>query len=517
MAVQGKGAVRTWLDWLSPEQGAGDAIHLSGEQNIENTNQTAPEEGVFVLRKFIGKQVGVTKPLLVVFSLLLLSAVLFRVSSRWNPIKLRSSRLSSHIEWASLYVYGHIMRIYMDDLNDAEEEMNKEWDASPKFVRKAFQRQFTPSLSDSQALTKDPLATINDHVDQMLECKFPLDSSAKVQSDFLQHVQLLLTTCRMVTLRLKELKSSVSLENELEGHDRDSGVGEFFGISPSMKADDFLANMGMVESERRQSVEGEIVETNDVKVPLSFPVHEEPGSNSLLKGSFGISSSMKADDFLDGVGIVGSGRRQFVGGKVAQGDGLEVARSSPVHDEHDSNSDTEHIFSRSVSMKTDEFLGFAGMVGSERRQSVDIKSAEQLLDLLLEAEKRNVCNLEARYYFEHFLQPSGEDDAFTATPSTAKHQIPYNGKPFRTGALAQAAAQIFREYEGNTNYRRIRKIHQIAGKWTNESVLEATKQQEKENWYNFQHRLHNRREHMRALLKKGIEYDDLEMIALFLL
>ncbi|CDJ60311.1 hypothetical protein, conserved [Eimeria maxima] len=410
MAVQGKGAVRTWLDWLSPEQGAGDAIHPSGKQNIENTNQTAPEEGVFVLRKFIGKQVGVTKPLLVVFSLLLLSAVLFRVSSRRSNMNLSSPGISSHIEWASLSLYDHIIQKYLDELNDAEDEMNMAWLSSGKSVREDFRKHFTPSLNDGQAPTEDPLATINDHVAKMRECEFPFDSSAKVRSDFLKHLQLLLSICRTVTLRLEELKWSASLKEGTAG-------------------------------------------------PLGLPVYE--------------------------------GRDRIP--------------------------DREETSSISKSAEADEFLDALGMVGSEPSQPIDAKVADKLSQLILVEEKRNICNLEARYYFERFLQHFGEDDAFTATPSTAKHQIPYNGKPFRTGALAQAAAQIFREYEGNTNYRRIRKIHQIADNWTRGPVLGAAKQQERANEHKFERRLHTKRDQMRMLLKKGIEYDDLEMIALFLL
>ncbi|CDJ60283.1 hypothetical protein EMWEY_00060360 [Eimeria maxima] len=408
MAVQGKGAVRTWLDWLSPEQGAGDAIHLSGEQNIENTNQTAPEEGVFVLRKFIGKQVGVTRPLLVVFSLLLLSAVLFRVSSRWNSTQLSTSRLNLHIEWDPQFLYDNIIWSYLDDLNDAEEQMNEAWSTSDQSVRIAFQKHFAPSLNDGQAPTEDPLATINDHVSKMRECEFPFDSSAKVQSDFLQHLQLLLSICRTVTLRLEELKST--------------GTWEKF-------------NGGQ----------------------LSFPVREDADSNSYRGDTFSISGSMEAKGFLSAL----------------------------------------------------------GMVGSERRESVDAQTAEELVELLLAEDKHSVCNMEARYYFERFLQPFGDQDVLKATPSTAEHQIPYNGKPFRTGALAQAAAQVFRQSE--SNYRWIHKLHKIAGNWTPNGLLEASRQQEEENLYNFQQRLRIKRGQMRMLLKKGIQYGDLEMIALFLL
>ncbi|CDJ60360.1 hypothetical protein, conserved, partial [Eimeria maxima] len=343
MAVQGKGAVRTWLDWLSPEQGARDAIHPS---------------------------------------------VLFRVSrSRKYPI-LSSPSISPYSEGAPLPLDADTIGRSMDDLDEVQGRMNEAWESSSPQVRQGFRRYFTPPHDDGETLTEDPLATINDHVERMQKCEFPFDSSAKVQIDFLQHVQLLLSICRMVRLRLEELKGSVSLENDVELPDCNSDLEDNFSMSSSL--DGALNRLRTVGSERRQSVDG-VTETNNLRVPRSFPLHEEHSSNSSHEDILGIYESIEAGEFLDGV----------------------------------------------------------GMFGSERRQSVDIKSAEQLLDLLLEEDKHNVCNLEARYYFERFLHPSGEGDAFTATPSAAKHQIPYNGKPFRTGALAQAAAQIFREYEGN--------------------------------------------------------------------
>ncbi|CDJ32416.1 uncharacterized protein EMH_0012390 [Eimeria mitis] len=91
------------------------------------------------------------------------------------------------------------------------------------------------------------------------------------------------------------------------------------------------------------------------------------------------------------------------------------------------------------------------------------------------------------------------------------------GRPFRTGAFAQAAAQIFRESDATTNYAFIRKLNQIADNWTKEEVVAAAEQQEKENADNAQNRLKTKRELMRRLLRQGIQKDDLVMIALFLL
>ncbi|CDJ59210.1 hypothetical protein EMWEY_00056210 [Eimeria maxima] len=411
MEVQGKDAGRIWLDLLRPEQGARKEIHPAGLQNAENINQTAEEDGIFASRKFVGKQVGGPKPLLAVFSLVLLSAVVLRVSSKRKIHQLSASRLSFHNEWASRSLDDHAIRRYLNNFDKAADVMNKAWKFSLPPVREAFQRHFMPSLSDGQAPTEDPLATINDHVAKMRGCEFPFDSSAQVRSDFLQHLQLLLSICEMVTLRIEELNWLFSMRRRLDAR-------------------------------------------------LSFPVNEEPDRNSTVEGvSYRTWPQMKAEDFLRAM----------------------------------------------------------GMDGGELTPPVDGNVAKQLLVQSLTENKYNVCNLEARYYFERFLQHSGEDDAVKSTSPTAKYHIPYDGKPFRTGALAQAAAQIFRESEGSTNYAMIRKLHWIGDNWTPKAVLEAGKQQEKENAYKLEQLLRIKREQMRVLLKKGIQYGDLEMNALFLL
>ncbi|CDJ58928.1 hypothetical protein EMWEY_00054370 [Eimeria maxima] len=420
--------------------------------------------------------------------------------------------------------------------------MNLGWKASEHSVRKAFQRHFTPSLNDGQALTEDPLATVNDHVAQVRECASPSDSSAKVQSDFLQHVQLLLSICRMVTLRLEQLKWDKTLSNKNSApcsssliheypHSNSDREGAFgineephsnsdhdgaFGIYSSVKADNILDTAWVVGSEQGQLVGEEVDETPDAEVPLSSPSHEEPDSDLGLEDPFGISSSVKADDFLDAVRIVRSGRRESVDGEVADRKYHEVQRSSPVREELDSNSglDKYGIYSQVTSA---EFLEFFGIFSSEYRRKVPSKQAEGLLFQLHLDERRNTFNLDARYYFERFLQACEEDGPVDATPSTANHKIPYSGRPFRSGALAQAAAHIFRLSEGSTNYARIRKVHQIADNWTSEGVLEATKRQEEENAYSLKQRLQIKREQMRVMLKEGIQNGDLEVIALFLL
>ena len=398
--VQRKGAVHTWLDWFRPQQGASEAIHPAGVQNADNTDETAREDGAFVLRKFVGKQVGATKPLLAVFSLLLLSGVL-RLSSKSESPKLSSHRLSSQNEWIPPSLDEDSIQSYLDDLYEAQLEMNAAWEESEPPLQQAFHKYFTPSVEDGQTLTHDPLEIINNHVDKMQECELPPESPVNVQSDFLQHLHLLVSICRMVTLRLKELEHSVSLENGLQ----------------------------------------------------------EPDSSLDVEDTLSTSSSIPADSFLDAV----------------------------------------------------------GMLGSEWTESLDEEPADELVNVFLEESKHKVANLEARYYFERFLQPYGSEDAVKATPSTAKHQIPYSGQQFRTGALAQAAARIFRENEVNSDYARVRKVHRISESWTDEGLKEAITKQKQENAYKFRQRLRMRREQMHVLRKEGIQNGDLEMNVLFLL
>ncbi|CDJ60550.1 hypothetical protein EMWEY_00031780 [Eimeria maxima] len=589
MHVEVKDAGLTWLDWLRRQRGAGDAIPPDAQHNSENTSETVAEDGTFALKKFMGKQVGVTKPLLAVFLLVLLSGFIFRVSTKRNSPNLSSPslsphRLSSQNKAASLSPDDAIIRRYLDDLDKVKNGMEEAWDYLEQPAQEAFQKYFTPSHGEGQELTGGPLATISEHVAQMQECEFPSHSSAKVRKDFLQHVQLLLTICRMVTLRLEQLKWDPFSENknrspwssflpeepdsnsDLEGAfgisssvkadvswdeawrvgseqgqlvggevdeapdievprsplaheepDSNSGLEDPFGISSSMKADDFLNAVTMAEDARRQSVDGEEPERIYAKVPRSPPVYEDLDSNSGLEDPLGISSSMKADDFLNAVRMVEDARRQSVDGEEPEGEDVKVPRSPPVHEDLDSNSGPADTLDNYSLLTSAQFLESVGIFGGNEIQKVPIKLASRLNSALGIDESRNISNLDARYYFERFLQAFGEVDPASATPPAAKHQIPYSGKPFRTGALAQAAAQIFRQSEGNINYAKVLKMHRIADNWTPEGVKEATEQQEEANKYNVEQRLLIKGEQMRVLRKKGIQNSDLEMIALFLL
>ncbi|CDJ27883.1 uncharacterized protein EMH_0035750 [Eimeria mitis] len=189
------------------------------------------------------------------------------------------------------------------------------------------------------------------------------------------------------------------------------------------------------------------------------------------------------------------------------GDG-EPSSSDPVEDFDEGEE---------VGWSASGFLEDYGLFGGDGVRGVNVPVARRL-QLLLDIGKRyNDANLNVRYYFMEFLQPFEGDGAFDPAHAPAEHQIPYTGKPFRTGALAQAAAHIFRGSDATTKYAYIQKLNQIADNWTNKAVVAAANEQEKQNADNAQNRLETKRELMRRLLRQGIQKDDLVMIALFLL
>ncbi|CDJ30934.1 uncharacterized protein EMH_0062560 [Eimeria mitis] len=199
---------------------------------------------------------------------------------------------------------------------------------------------------------------------------------------------------------------------------------------------------------------------------------------------------------------------------------LGVANPFLVSDHGEDYSDSEAPIDFRAMAKYDweasTFLKSFGLFGGGRTR-VNGTLADKLRWILEIEKKFNDANLNARYYFMEFLQPFEGDGAFNPAHAPAEHQIPYTGKTFRTGSLAQAAAQIFSESDTTTNYAYIRKLNRIADNWTNEDVAVSVKQQEKENVDSVQTRLKTKRELMRRLLSQGIPEDDLVMIALFLL
>ncbi|CDI73877.1 hypothetical protein, conserved [Eimeria praecox] len=164
------------------------------------------------------------------------------------------------------------------------------------------------------------------------------------------------------------------------------------------------------------------------------------------------------------------------------------------------------------------FLKSVGLFATgESLEKVDEMLTDNLIFLLSIENKQNVYNSVVRYFFERFLEPSGEEAVSDAAHSIPEHQVPYSGKAFRTRALKQAAAHIFRGSGNLTDYGNMRKMHRIADNWTSKGVLEAAVQQEEDNTHNFQGRLTSKREQMRILLEEGLQYDDLVISVLFLL
>ncbi|CDJ27884.1 uncharacterized protein EMH_0035760 [Eimeria mitis] len=203
---------------------------------------------------------------------------------------------------------------------------------------------------------------------------------------------------------------------------------------------------------------------------------------------------------------------------VSQNLGVANPFLVPARDEDNSDSDPPIDFEEvpESDWAASDFLQSFGLYAGGTRR-VNETLAGKLRGLLAIGKRYNDGNLRARYYFTTFLQPFAGDGAFNPAHVPADHQIPYNGKPFRTGALAKAAAHIFRESDATRDYAYIRKLNQIADNWTNADVVAAVKRQEKEDADNAQTRLKAKRELMGRLLRQGIAKDDLVMIALFLL
>ncbi|CDJ32414.1 uncharacterized protein EMH_0012370 [Eimeria mitis] len=411
-------------------QKASDPLGVAGEgtdpapDNADNSGIAATAGGASPSWRYRGKRARATTAAIAAVAVIVVCGVRYIMSGRF-PSYVKASQLGlvdaaqpsvddasepSLDDASQLPLDDVSMQKYMDDFNEAAEEMEK---AFPKesSVREAFQLHFTPSLEDCENLSRDPLAVIKDHVAKMRECEVPSASSPQARRDFAQHLQLLRSICRAATLRVNELMWF-------------SAKDEQFGVA------------------------------------LPFSRDGKPSSHH---------------SYID---------RSEWGRK-----GWYAA----------------HLLMR------------WGLSGGYSKREVEGAFAHRLR-LLLDIEERcNDANLNARYYFMEFLQPFEGDGAFNPARAPAEHQIPYAGKPFRTAAFAQAAAQIFGESHGTTNYAFIRKLSRIADNWTKEQVVAAVKQQEKENADNAQERLKTKRELMRRLLSQGIQEDDLVMIALFLL
>ncbi|CDJ49924.1 hypothetical protein EBH_0072680 [Eimeria brunetti] len=178
---------------------------------------------------------------------------------------------------------------------------------------------------------------------------------------------------------------------------------------------------------------------------------------------------------------------------------------APAHEKFQNNEDVPATY----------FPRPSEVFGSGSMDNVDKKIADNLMLLMAAEDKHDAYNFVARNYFDGFLKPVGEDDAFDPARSAARYQVPYSGKPFLSGAFAEAAEHVFRD--STPIYWDPRQFHRDGAKWTNEEVLEATKRQQEGISKNFERRLSSKREQMRALLQEGVPQDDLLISALFLL
>ncbi|CDI73878.1 hypothetical protein EPH_0000820 [Eimeria praecox] len=391
----------SWLGkLLDAPTGAGEATQ-PGQEGADNADKVVGGDGVSFQGKYRGKNVGLTKPLIIAIALIVVSGARY-IMSKSSP---------SHLRMPQLLLDDASVQQYLIEFNEAAENMKEAWGTSDVIIRDAFQLHFSPSLEDGKALFADPLAIISDHVDKMQKCKVPPHSSVKARKEFVQHLHLLRNICRAVTLRLHEL-------------------------------------MWMMQV------------SDHKKVPIPVPGYDQPYVYS---------------------------PREEAGGKIGR-------RSTAA-----------------------QFLNYAELFGGDKTQKVDEELSSSLLFLTAIADKHESCNFVARYYFERFLEPFGEEGVSHASRSAAKHHIPYTGKVFRSGKLAEAAAPLLRESGKGKDYAYVRKIYSIADDWTDQRVLAATKLQEEENTRNFQARLNIKREQMRVLLKEGLPRDDLAMAVLFLL
>ncbi|CDJ29890.1 uncharacterized protein EMH_0053410 [Eimeria mitis] len=391
----------TWLrKVLNPQEMEGAAVQLSPE-DANNNAEVAKEGGVFHSWRFRGKWHQANKVMIVAVAVMLASGARY----------IMSRKAQSYLKRSELPLDDVSVEKYMEDLDKALWEMESAWENAEFSVQQAFQIHFTPSLEDGQELLEDPLATIKDHVDKIQECEISSVSSMEARRGFAQHLQLLLSICRTVTLRLDELESYVSANKIFD-------------------------------------------------VPVPVPDHGEPSSD-------------------------------------------------PAPEEHQGMAERDWTAS--------DFLVSFGLFGGDSERTVDKHLCNKLASALEIEKKFNDSNSKARHYFIPSLEPFGGDGALNPAHAPAEHQIPYTKRPFRTGALAQAAAHIFRESDATMYNAYIQKLSRIANNWTDKGVLLAAEQQEKENANKIQNRLKTKREQMRLLLKKGIPKDDLVMSALFLL
>ncbi|CDJ29965.1 uncharacterized protein EMH_0005180 [Eimeria mitis] len=244
----------TWLrKVLNPQEMEGAAAQLNPE-DANNNAEVAKEGRAFHSWRPRGKLHPANKVMMVAV------AVMLATGARY----IMSRKAQSYLKRSELPLDDVSVEKYMNDLDEAVGKMEDAWESAESRVQQAFKIHFTPSLEDGQELLEDPLATIIDHVDKMQECEISSVSSMEARRGFVQHLQLLQSICRTVTLRLGELESYVS-------------ANKIF----------------------------------DVPVPVLD--HGEPSSDPALEGHQGMAEcDWTASDFLDSFGLFGGDSQRTV-------------------------------------------------------------------------------------------------------------------------------------------------------------------------------------------------------------
>ncbi|CDJ49923.1 hypothetical protein, conserved [Eimeria brunetti] len=245
------------VEELNPEH-VGDAAPQADQELTDNPEEVARKSEPLPSWKKRGKSIGTAMAMLVAAALALVSGARYLAS--------RESQSSLHTpQIPQLALDNASMRKYLNDLDEAAEEMEDEWESASLKVRRAFQRHFTPSLWDDQKPISEPLAIILEHVDKMQKCKVPPQSSEKARRDFALHLQFLRSICRIVTLRLEELNWFVHMNNKyglpvpVPGHDMPYNYPALREPEPEESEDglvaaDFMHSVGLFGGDTEQKV-----------------------------------------------------------------------------------------------------------------------------------------------------------------------------------------------------------------------------------------------------------------------
>ncbi|CDJ29968.1 LOW QUALITY PROTEIN: uncharacterized protein EMH_0005210 [Eimeria mitis] len=251
-------SARAWL-WkaLDPHEATGEATAPELD-NADAGEEVAKKDGASSPWKSSGKQIGAAKVMILGFLVILVSGARFIMSKRSRP----------NVTAPHLPVDDASMEHYLDDFNKAADEMKNAWESSVQPVRRAFQLHFTPSLEEGQELPQDPLAAISEHVAKMRDCEVPSASPVEARNDFAQHLQLLHSICRIVRLRLDELKWFVLVNERIKvpvpvpGYDTPYSYPALEvlegKVEGGLTATSFLKSVGLFGGEPTQQVDERI-------------------------------------------------------------------------------------------------------------------------------------------------------------------------------------------------------------------------------------------------------------------